>query len=719
MGKVVWLCEKANQARALAEVLGLQGAQRSGAYPTAQGLVTNASGHLLEQVPPEVYDPRLAERWSFEPLPILPKRWKVVPTKRGAGQLSRIKDLLRGATEVIVATDPDREGELIAYEILEWCGYKGPTRRLWSSGLDAVSLGKAVKALRAGAETRAMADAALARSRADWLVGMNVSRAATLVAQAAGGNGVRSVGRVQTPTLGLVVRRDREIEGFVPRDYYELLALARTDGGEQVRLRHAPSASPDDKRIYERADADALVDRATGAQAPLTVGTERKRQSPPRLYSLSGLQQECSKRFGWGAKKTLEIAQSLYDKHQALSYPRTDCVYLPDEQASEVGEILAHLQQLDDLRAHCATAATNPLIRPTVFNSSKLTAHHAIIPTPSPAPLQAMSQDERAMYVMVAQRYIAALLPDHEYDETRITMIANGVVFTALGRVPMVPGWKVVFGRADDDEDGKEATSNLPAIADQTPATAVRVDIEKRSTQPPKHYTEGTLIADMAAIAKFATSPAVKARLRETSGIGTEATRADTIATLLARKFIGRKGRSLLATDVAFGLYDLLDSTPHCRVLLDATTTALWEDRLGDIAAGKLEGAVVDDFVGAVGDQVATIVADLREMQPPPGVGGGSVRAPTDKMVALAKRIAGQMGLKAVPEDVLTDGAACSAWLDGNMPNVKGLPSAKQVAFAKSVAIRVGVPLPEGLERSSDICRAFLDEHAKPGRRRA
>ena len=386
-----------------------------------------------------------------------------------------------------------------------------------------------------------------------------------------------SVGRVQTPTLALVVRRDEAIEQFKARDYYELAADVVTDSA-RLTLRYAPG---EDARLYDQAAAEALVVRATGARGPLKVTSERKHSAPPKLFSLLTLQASANKKWGWSADKTLKTAQGLYETHKATSYPRSDCSYLPNEQEANVPAILKHLSGVTDLRVHAQIET--PEIRKSVFDSKKITAHHAIIPTTQAAPWDQMDDNEKNLYLLIARHYLAALHPDYEYQQTIIAMDANGVSFKATGKTPLVAGWHTVFGDAvEDDDQDKEALPTLPPIQDGAPGHAETVRVESRRTTPPARYTEGTLLKDMAAIAKYVDDPQLKARLKETSGIGTEATRASILEILKKRDFLQASGKAIISSPTGRALIAAL---PH--ELADPGETALWEDRLEAIVEGK------------------------------------------------------------------------------------------------------------------------------------
>ncbi len=595
----LYLCEKPSQAKDIARILGDPIHQKTH-IKTNGGTVTWAFGHLLELVPPEVYDESL-KKWAWETLPILPQKFQLLPKESAIDQFNAIGALLKQCAELIIATDADREGEMIAREIVEHFGYRRKISRLWLSALDPDSIRKALAKLKSDDETRSLYHAALARSRGDWLVGMNMSRAVTL---RSGEKGVSSIGRVQTPTLALVVRRDREIEKFKPKTYYEILADV-SSGEKRILLRFAPK---EEERIFDRSIADALANRAKGFTGPLKVTHERKKTPPPKLFSLAAFQILANALFGWSAEHTLKIAQSLYETHKFTTYPRSDCEFLPDEQISDVSVIVSNLRKIDPFQG---IEIGEPIVRKTVFNTSKVTAHHAIIPTKVPADLSALSGDEQKGFLLIACHYLASLMPDYEFDQTRICLkIDEKLSFLAIGKVPAISGWKTVFGK----EIEEDKVILLPPIQDGSLGTLEGTEVESKQTKPPLRYTEGALIADMKSIAKFVIDPAKKARLKETSGIGTEATRASILKTLHERKFLETQKKTVTSTDRGRKLIALLEE--HLSFLIDPGETAVWEDTLEAIASGeKTVEQFTDSLAGQIGSHIKTLFANVPSHQ--------------------------------------------------------------------------------------------------------
>lgn len=593
----LFLCEKPSQARDISKVLG---ATRKG-NGCLQGdgvIVTWAFGHLLEQAPPEAYDPDL-KRWSLDKLPIRPTQWKNTVRKDAGKQFKVIQALLKQCSEVVVSTDADREGETIGREILDACRYQGRVSRLWLSALDEASIRKALGSIRPGESTYSLYQAGLGRSRADWLVGMNLTRAFSVLAQQQGHDGVLSVGRVQTPTLALVVRRDQEIASFVPKPFWEVLASLQAQGG-QFHAKWVPANEAlldEEGRCINQEAARAVAARCQGAQATVaSVETKRKRESPPLVMDLGTLQQECSKRFGFGAQQVLDIAQSLYETHKATTYPRTDCRYLPTSMLSEVGVVVKALLHSDNSLSRVIEHLDQSL-KSRVWNDTKITAHHGIIPTTAPCQLDRMNDDERQVYDLIRRHYLAQFLPAHEFDQTDVRLNLAGEMFVATGRQVRVEGWKVLFprgkgkGPGDSDADDDEATGSqaLPPLRQGEPCDVLDLGVKDRQTKPPKPFAEGTLISAMKNAARFVTDDRLKARLRESAGIGTEATRAGIIETLLRRNFIRKKGRMIVSTPLGQGLIAALPSQ-----ISNPGMTALWEQALDQVAEGSM---TLDDFM--------------------------------------------------------------------------------------------------------------------------
>ncbi|WP_156820665.1 DNA topoisomerase [Thioalkalivibrio thiocyanodenitrificans] len=426
----VFLAEKPSQGGDIARILGIA-KRHEGYIETRSGdIVTWVIGHLLEQAQPNAYREEWS-KWRWEFLPMVPDSWQHEVVKSKSKQLTVIKKALKSASEVVIATDAAREGELIAREVLEHLRYKGKTRRLWASALTDKALRDALSNLLPGSAKDALYQAALSRSHADWLYGMNLSRAATLsVGHKA------PVGRVQTPVLSLVVKRDLEIENFVSSDYYELEAEVETASGHRLKLMHAPSG---ENRITDKALATKLKKQASGAQGPLRVKKTKGADGAPLPFKLPALQKVAASKLGLTAQQTLDGAQALYEA-KVITYPRTDCAHLDPSLKDEVPRILAALQKM--FPKQCATLESKGVtLRDSTFDASKLTDHHGIIPT---GEQRHLTGAQAKLYELIAIRFMQAMAPDRRYNATRIEMDANGVLFLATGKEITEPGWSAI-----------------------------------------------------------------------------------------------------------------------------------------------------------------------------------------------------------------------------------------------------------------------------------
>ncbi|KRW68027.1 DNA topoisomerase III [Pseudomonas sp. TTU2014-105ASC] len=603
----LFLCEKPSQGKDIGRILGAT--QRGEGCLSGTGVtVTWCIGHLVEAAPPEVYDAML-KRWSIEQLPIIPEQWRVEVKPKTATQFKVVKALLAKATQLVIATDADREGELIAREIIDLCGYRGPIERLWLSALNDASIRAALGKLRPSAETLPMYYSALARSRADWLVGMNLSRLFTVLGRQAGYDGVLSVGRVQTPTLKLVVDRDRAIAAFVSVPYWAI-DVSLSAGGQAFTAQWvAPDAYTDDAaRCLQQPVAQHAAQqiRTAGSAQVVSVETERVREGPPLLFDLGTLQEVCSKQLGLDVQETLEIAQALYETHKATTYPRSDSGYLPESMFAEVPTVLDSLVKTDPTLAPIMSQLDRTQ-RSRAWNDSKVTAHHGIIPTLEPANLSALSEKEQAVYRLIPAHYLAQFLPHHEFDRTVADLSCGQQKLVATGKQVVARGWRLVLaepdreGGADEDGDSPARSQMLPALRDGMACQVAGADIKALKTMPPKPYTQGELVKAMKGVARFVTDPRLKQKLKDTTGIGTEATRANIISGLIARGYIVKKGRSIRASDAAF---TLIDAVP--AAIADPGTTAVWEQALDMIETGQL---TLDVFIGKQAAWISQLIA--------------------------------------------------------------------------------------------------------------
>lgn len=599
----LFLCEKPSQGKDIGRILGAT--QRGEGCLNGTGVtVTWCIGHLVEAAAPEVYDAAL-KRWSLEQLPIIPQQWRVEVKPKTATQFKVVKALLAKATHLVIATDADREGELIAREIIDLCGYRGPIERLWLSALNDASIRTALGKLRPSSDTLPMYYSALARSRADWLVGMNLSRLFTVLGRQAGYDGVLSVGRVQTPTLKLVVDRDREIAAFKSVPFWGIDVSLSAEGQAFAALWVAPDGCTDDAgRCLQQPVAQQAAQqiRAAGSVQVVSIETERVREGPPLLFDLGTLQEVCSRQLGLDVQETLEIAQALYETYKATTYPRSDSGYLPESMFAEVPAVLDSLLKTDpSLRPIMGQLDRSQ--RSRAWNDGKVTAHHGIIPTLEPANLSALSEKELAVYRLIRAHYLAQFLPHHEFDRTVAEFSCGQQMLAATGKQVVIKGWRLVLVEPQADEDGDAAARSqvLPPLREGLACQVAEVEIKALKTMPPKPYTQGELVKSMKGVARFVTDPRLKQKLKDTTGIGTEATRANIISVLIARGYIVKKGRSIRASDAAF---TLIDAVP--AAIADPGTTAVWEQALDMIEAGQL---TLDVFLSKQATWISQLIA--------------------------------------------------------------------------------------------------------------
>ena len=585
------IAEKPSLARAIAEALPGTSRKQEGAIVAGDTTVTWCLGHLLEQAPPDAYDPAL-KQWRLDALPILPERWKLTPRPKARGQLAVIRRLLKQADEVVHAGDPDREGQLLVQEVIEHLGWKGRVSRLLVSDLNRPAVQRALARLEDNARYQPLYRAAESRARADWLYGINLTRAWTLTGRQAGHDGVLSVGRVQTPVLGLVVRRDNEIRDFVPRPFFVLWAdLAVAHG--QLRAWWVPGEHhplDDQGRLLDRAPAALLAERLPGAEGRLTrLQSQEKRQAAPLPYSLSALQVDAARRFGLSAKAVLDTCQALYERHQLITYPRSDCRYLPEEHFASARATLAGACGGDEtLRGWLAGADFTR--RSRAWNDKQVGAHHALAPTGRPMDPARLSATEAKVFRLIARNVLAQFYPALATREVKAEFTLLEETFRARGQAILDPGWKPLFTT-------REEAPPLPPLTEGEGCRVQEAGVEDRETRPPEPFTDASLIKAMMNIARYVEDPAVRRTLREHDGLGTEATRAGIIETLVERGYLVRRAKALRATRLGSAL---IASLPEA--VGRPERTALWEQRLAAIAEQEAEPAPF----------LAALVADLR-----------------------------------------------------------------------------------------------------------
>ena len=590
----LYIAEKPSVGRALAACLPQPHRKGQGWIETGGGVVTWLFGHVLRQAEPEEYDPRL-KRWRAEDLPILPDEWRLVVNESAAQQFAVVKELIERADEIVHGGDPDREGQLLVDEVLDYLGNEKPVRRILINALDDKSIHDALGDLRDNADFLPLKRSALARARADWLIGMNLSRAYTLAARRAGHDRlVLPIGRVKTPTLALVVRREREIENFKPATYYLLDAIFRHEKtGESFRVRWKPSEErtpldPEGRLVDENAARAALEAFGSEPQdAKVTRYERKKKEEPPPLpFSLSALQVLAGKRYGYEPQQVLDTAQKLYEE-KLTSYPRSDAEYLPVNQHKDAPKILSNLAALADTPLGAWARAADAKQKSRAWNDEKISAHHAIIPTTVPVNLTRLSAVERNIYELIARAYIAQFHPNYVYDQTKVEVTYHGEMFAASGRTERAAGWRAMYRAAKNEEDAEkedEESAVLPPMKKGDAADYVSAELGTRQTKPPTRFTPATLLQGMKEIHKYVKDEAAKKMLRDVSGIGTEATRASIIEDLIRRKFLHAAGKKKVLTPTE-AAYLLIDALPDTMTYPDAT--AVWEDRLHLMAEGE------------------------------------------------------------------------------------------------------------------------------------
>jgi DNA topoisomerase-3 len=612
----LYIAEKPNVAKAIAEELAGGAAPRrnnAGLYEVGGNLVTSCVGHILEQCDPDAYDARY-KVWEIEDLPIHPEKWLMQPARRHVDTVKTIKTALRNVDIVVNASDVDSEGQLIVDEVLHYLEWSGPVERILITDLNPGPVKKAVADVRDNKDYDHLYRRALTRSRADWLLGMNCSRLYSKLADKVGIRGVLSVGRVQSAVLGLVAQRDIDIKNFKPHDYY-LVKMTVSHGKGDFQASWAPKEDQvgldAEGRLIEPAVIENLKSLANGPVVIVKAETARKGQGAPLAYSLSDLQKDANNKLDMSLKATLDLAQKLYEEHKLLTYPRTDCSHLPQEQHSMAPEILATIgKNLQGLRDDVDGA--DPALKSKAFNDSKVSAHHAIVPTnkADPDTIARLSPDERALYEMVCRRYVAQFYPSAEYDATEILIGApdgESERFIARGKIWMKEGWRQVLGKpsnSDDEASDDKAASEgdgqtLPPVKTGDAARALAVTHDQKKTKPTKPFTDATLLAAMTNIHRHVTNPDTRKLLRENDGIGTEATRASIVDKLIEQhKQLKRVKKTIRTTDKGMMHFRLMPtdlSTPDMA--------GIFESILKQVEAGH---KTMDEFLGIMNSFIAT-----------------------------------------------------------------------------------------------------------------
>ncbi|WP_035477107.1 DNA topoisomerase III [Aliagarivorans taiwanensis] len=604
----LYIAEKPSLGRAIAAVLPKPQKKHEGYIELANGdCVTWCIGHLLELAEPEQYDERF-KQWRLDTLPIVPEQWQWRPKRQTSKQLTVIKKLAKQASQLVHAGDPDREGQLLVDLVIEHCrlpkAKMASIQRLLISDLNPPAVRKALDKLRGNGEFTALSDSARTRSHADWLYGINLTRAYSVRGRQQGYPGVLSVGRVQTPLLGLVVRRDLEIANFVAKPYYQVRAELLTEHGERFSAMWQPSEAclpyqDEDGRVLLRKLAEHVARKITQQNALVDkLEAKDKQQAPPLPYNLSSLQIDAAKRFGMSAKQVLEVAQSLYERHTLITYPRSDSRHLPRQQHAAAPKVVAALANNHPALGEFAAKADTSL-KSKAWNDAKVDAHHAIIPTEKQLASAKLSDAEQKIYGLIARQYLAQFYPHYRYREVRAEIRIEEGLFLAKARQDLALGWKVLFQREgatdkqqSSEQQSGEQQSRLPALSQGQQLLCEQGVVEDKLTQPPKPFSDATLLAAMTGIARFVQSKELKKVLKDTDGLGTEATRAGIIELLFKRGFLQRQGKQIHASEAGKALIGAL---PEACSLPDMT--ALWEQQLEAIASAQHQsGAFMTDL---------------------------------------------------------------------------------------------------------------------------
>jgi DNA topoisomerase-3 len=602
----LFIAEKPSLGRAIAEVLPKPLRKADGFIVAANGdTVSWCIGHLLEQVEPEVYDPAF-KKWSHEHLPIIPDKWQLTVKKKTSKQLGVLRNLVKQADQLVHAGDPDREGQLLVDEVINFLGVSqektAAVQRCLISDLNSKAVKRAISSLRSNRDFIPLSTSALARSRADWLYGINLTRAYTLQGQKAGFNGVLSVGRVQTPVLGLVVRRDLTIKNFVSKEFYEVLAHLETLDGEPFKAKWQASKEcqaflDEHGRNLSRPLADNVAKRISHQDAVVDkLKREHKIQAAPLPYNLSALQIDASKAFGFSAQQVLDICQSLYERHKLITYPRSDSRYLPKEHFADAKAVVSAVMSnslVSDafaklLGSKSEAAKLIDLKRKSrAWNDSKVSAHHAIIPTQkaisAATVTTSLKADEEKVYRLVCRNYIAQFLPKHEFYAVEAAVGIGGGVFVAKAKEPIAQGWKTVFANSKPKgSDAGDVEQEIPNLEVGQALKSLEGEVVEKNTTAPKPYNDATLLAAMTGISAHVADPELKKILRETDGLGTEATRAGIIELLFRRGYLRRQGKTIFSTPTGQALVEALPT-----VATHPDLTALWESQLSAIHDGR------------------------------------------------------------------------------------------------------------------------------------
>jgi DNA topoisomerase-3 len=622
MPKTLVIAEKPSVGRDLTRVLPGSFSKHEGYLESESHIVTWAVGHLVQLAEPEVYDDRF-KKWRMADLPIVPDSFRLeVRDERSRKQLSVIQKLLKNPeVDVVVnACDAGREGELIFAWLYEKSGADKPVKRLWLQSMTTAAIKRAFEDLRPAEELAKLEEAARSRSEADWIVGMNATRAATIRLRSSF-DGAVSLGRVQTPTLAILARREEEIRAFKPEPYWLVDATFVPQDGEPGRRyvgRYHAGSKP---RLATAEEAEAIVAAVAEKPGEITrLERSTRKERAPLLYDLTSLQREANTRFGFSARRTLAAAQRLYEEHKALTYPRTNSRFLPSDMVGDIKPTAEMVgRQAPYARAAAYVTGLDLLPLGRVVNDAKVTDHHAIIPTRSEHVVEKMSDDDKRIFDLVARRFLAVFHPEAVFENTRLDTTVQGHVFRTSGRVLLEPGWRGVYGEGFEEprsagaEDDDTAEQQLPRLSQGERVDTTEVASERKETKPPRRYSDASLLAAMETAGKLVDDDELREAMKD-SGIGTPATRAAIIERVIDVGYVERDGRALVCTEKGLNVVRLLDGHP----LTSPGLTGDWEHRLARIEHGEesREG-FMGDIAAFADETVRDLDAKLKDVRIP------------------------------------------------------------------------------------------------------
>lgn len=600
----LFIAEKPSLGRAIADVLPLPHKNKKTHIICGNGdVVAWCAGHILSLADPEEYSPAYA-KWSLEPLPIIPKDWKYNVTIKEL--YLNIISFLKQATVVVNAGDNDRAGQRLVDEVIEHAGYSGKVMRILISDMNPDAVVKSLANLKSNSEFKNLSDSENGRSRADWLYGINMTRLYTVMGQNGGYSGVLSVGRVQTPLLGIIVRRDEEIDNFKSKPFYTLVGVFNS-GENKLKANwkigeRAENYLDSEGRLIKKDFADALCAHLKTKPAFIkNLETKKLSESPPLPFSLATIQMEAAKLYGFDAKKTLDICQSLYETHKMTCYPRTDCAYLPEGHLAEINDVIKSIQSTGSYFDHVISNADFKLVS-KAWNDKKITAHHAIIPTKKISSAK-LSTDEDLVYKLIATRYLLQFYGPFIYNKTTLEITVDNEIFILTGKQILNSGWRSIYNDKSDDDEESDENNIIPTNLIVGDSIGIQdISVVSKKTTAPKRFTNETIIKAMNNAASFVENPQIKKILKDTDGLGTPATQGAIIETLFKRGFIEEKGKNIFSTQTG---KSLVNSLPKIATTPDMT--AFWESALSKIESGALP---LDSFISVVTKQLTELIQD-------------------------------------------------------------------------------------------------------------